>query len=466
MLIEMNIKVKDIIKICEANLVYGNEEEICENFEKDTRQIKKGDIYIGIKGENFDGNTFYEKALENGAKVVILENIEIPKEIEEKYPDRTIIIVKDTIQAIQKLASYKRNMYNIPVIAVTGSVGKTSTKDILASVISKKYKVLKTEGNLNNQIGLPLTILKLKDQTAMVLEMGMSELGEIRTLTKIAKPTLAVITNVGTSHIGTLGSRQNILKAKLEILEGLQKQGTLVINNDNEPLNTWNKQNNTYKVITYGIETKSDITASKIELQEYTSNFIANLKNEKLDIEVPVGGKHFVYNSLCALAVGKLLNISNDEIKIGIKQFELTKNRMDIKKLDNNIIINDCYNANYDSMVAAITYLAKINTKRKIAVLGDMLNLGEYSKELHEKVGEEIVKNKIDILITVGKESKYIQEKAIKQGIMKENTYNFDTNEAAIQQLNKTLKPDDAILIKASNAMNFYEIVEELVKNK
>ncbi len=462
----MNIKVKDIIKICEANLVYGNEEEICENFEKDTRQIKKGDIYIGIKGENFDGNTFYEKALENGAKVVILENIEIPKEIEEKYPDRTIIIVKDTIQAIQKLASYKRNMYNIPVIAVTGSVGKTSTKDILASVISKKYKVLKTEGNLNNQIGLPLTILKLKDQTAMVLEMGMSELGEIRTLTKIAKPTLAVITNVGTSHIGTLGSRQNILKAKLEILEGLQKQGTLVINNDNEPLNTWNKQNNTYKVITYGIETKSDITASKIELQEYTSNFIANLKNEKLDIEVPVGGKHFVYNSLCALAVGKLLNISNDEIKIGIKQFELTKNRMDIKKLDNNIIINDCYNANYDSMVAAITYLAKINTKRKIAVLGDMLNLGEYSKELHEKVGEEIVKNKIDILITVGKESKYIQEKAIKQGIMKENTYNFDTNEAAIQQLNKTLKPDDAILIKASNAMNFYEIVEELVKNK
>ncbi len=357
-------------------------------------------------------------------------------------------------------------MYNIPVIAVTGSVGKTSTKDILASVISKKYKVLKTEGNLNNQIGLPLTILKLKDQTAMVLEMGMSELGEIRTLTKIAKPTLAVITNVGTSHIGTLGSRQNILKAKLEILEGLQKQGTLVINNDNEPLNTWNKQNNTYKVITYGIETKSDITASKIELQEYTSNFIANLKNEKLDIEVPVGGKHFVYNSLCALAVGKLLNISNDEIKIGIKQFELTKNRMDIKKLDNNIIINDCYNANYDSMVAAITYLAKINTKRKIAVLGDMLNLGEYSKELHEKVGEEIVKNKIDILITVGKESKYIQEKAIKQGIMKENTYNFDTNEAAIQQLNKTLKPDDAILIKASNAMNFYEIVEELVKNK
>ena len=168
------IKVKDILKICNAKLIFGNENEVCEEFSKDTRQIKKGDVYIGIKGENFDGNKLYENALENGAKVCILENIEIKSEVQEKFKDRTIILVEDTIKALQKIAEYKRKNYNIPVIAVTGSAGKTSTKDILASIVSKKYNVLKTQGNLNNQIGLPLTILKLKDHTAMVVEMGMN----------------------------------------------------------------------------------------------------------------------------------------------------------------------------------------------------------------------------------------------------------------------------------------------------
>lgn len=170
----MDIKVKDIIKICNAELIYGSEEEICGDFVKDTKEIKQGDVYIGIKGEKFDGSTFFETALENGAKICLLENVEIPQNIQEKYKDRTIIKVDNTIKAIQKLATYKRSMYNIPVVAVTGSVGKTSTKDILASVVQKKYKVLKTQGNLNNHIGLPLTILKLKDEEALVVEMGMS----------------------------------------------------------------------------------------------------------------------------------------------------------------------------------------------------------------------------------------------------------------------------------------------------
>lgn len=170
----MDIKVKDILKICDAKLIFGNLEEICENFSKDTREINTGDVYIGIKGENFDGSTLFEKALENGAKVCILEHTEIKDSIKDKYQDRTVIEVENSIEALQKIAKFKRNMYNIPVVAVTGSVGKTSTKDILASVISKKYKVLKTEGNLNNHIGLPLTILKLKDHKALVVEMGMS----------------------------------------------------------------------------------------------------------------------------------------------------------------------------------------------------------------------------------------------------------------------------------------------------
>ena len=460
----MNIKVKDIIKTCNAKLIFGNTEEICENFSKDTRQIQEGDVYIGIKGENFDGNEFFEKALEQGAKVCILENIEIPEEIKSKYADRTIIQVSNTIKALQQIATYKRSLYNIPVIAVTGSVGKTSTKDMLASVISKKYKVLKTQGNLNNQIGLPLTILKLKDHTAMVVEMGMNQLGEISKLTNIAKPTICVITNVGTSHIANLGSRENILKAKLEILEGMQENGSLVINNDNDMLNQWNKTNNKYNVITFGIENKSDVMATNIELKEYSSQFNAITSNEKLEVEVPVGGKHFVYNGICAIAVGKLLNIESNDILTGIKEFELTKNRMEVKKNKNEVtIINDCYNANYDSMKAAIEYLAKLNNKRKIAVLGDMLELGKYSKELHEKVGEEIVKNKIDILITVGTEAKNIGNKAIELGYKTEKIYSLESTEEAIAKLQEILLPQDAVLIKASNGMHFNKIVEKII---
>ena len=454
------MKVKDILKVTNGKLLAGNENIECENFSKDTRTINEGDIYIGIKGEKFDGSKLWDEALEKGAKAVIIENIEIEKDKLQKYADKAIIKVENTLEALYKLAEYKRSLYDIPVIAITGSVGKTSTKDIIANVVSTKYKTLKTEGNNNNNIGLPMTILKLKDHEALVVEMGMNHFGEISLLTKIAKPTIAVITNIGTSHIGNLGSRENILKAKLEILEGMDKP-ILVINNDNDLLHEWYENNKEkIEIHTIGIENQSEINAKKIKLKEESSEFIALTKQEEVKVNVPVGGTHFVYNSLCAIAIGKLLDISTENITKGISTFELTKKRMDIKKLDNGaIIINDSYNASYESMKASIEFLAKHTGKRKIAVLGDMFELGKYTKELHEKVGKEIVKNKIDVLICSGENSKYIIE-SVKNSSTK--TIYFENKKQIIEKLQKELKNGDVVLVKASNAMKFYEICQKL----
>ena len=367
---------------------------------------------------------------------------------------------------------------------------------MLASVLNEKYNTLKTAGNYNNHIGVPLTIFRLKQEEAMVVEMGMSHLGEIRTLSKIAKPNVCVITNVGTSHIGNLGSRENILKAKLEILEGMQENGTIVINNDNDLLHKWYLENKEkYKIVTYGIENESDYMAENIISKENSSTYM--LKNTEQEIQVPVAGNHFVQNSLCAIAVGSIFNIPLEDIAKGILNFELTEKRMDITTKNNITIISDYYNANYDSMKAALNYLGKVQGKRKIAVLGDMLELGNYSKELHQKVGEEVVKNKIDILITVGEEAKQIAKTAEENTINEENASQkietgklskqkianerkldekstkiekvaqieiCNSNQEAIEIINQIKQEKDCILLKASHGMNFGEILEGITK--
>ena len=455
------MKVKEILNVTKGKMLCGNEELEVENFSKDTRTIQKGDIYIGIKGEKFDGSNFWNQALDAGATAVLISNIQISKEEKEKYKDKTIIQVEDTLEALYEIAKYKRSLYNIPVIAVTGSVGKTSTKDIIASVVSQKYKTLKTEGNNNNNIGLPLTILKLKDHEALVVEMGMNHFGEIRLLTNIAKPTLAVITNIGTSHIGNLGSRENILKAKLEILEGM-KIPRVIINNDNDLLHKWYEENKEkIEIHTYGINNSSDIIAEKIELGEEKSKFVAKTSSEKVNIDVPVGGEHFVYNALCGFMVGKILGLSSKEIQNGISKFELTKKRMDIRVLKNGAtLINDSYNASYESMKASLKYLSSRTDFRKIAVLGDMLELGDFSKELHEKVGEEVANDNIDVLICRGEFAKNIISKANEN--KKTQCILLQNNEEILSKLQEILKEGDVVLIKASNGMKFYEICQKL----
>ena len=460
------MKIKEILQATKGKLIQGNEEEEINEFCRDTRIIKEGDAYIGIKGENFDGNTLWKNAFENGASTVILQGIDFSKENLEKYKNENIIVVEDTIEALADIATYRRMLFgkDFPVIGVTGSVGKTSTKDIIANVVSQKYKTLKTQGNNNNNIGLPFAIFNLKDQEAAVIEMGMNHFGEISKLTKIAKPTISVITNIGTSHIGNLGSRENILKAKLEILEGMDKK-VLVINNDNDLLHKFYLENKDVEIHTYGIENESEVTAENIVLNENESEFVCNIKGEKFNVKVPVGGIHFVYNALCAATVGTLLGLSKEQIENGIKTFELTKKRMDITELKNGVtIINDSYNASFESMQASLKYLSGLNAKRKIAVLGDMFELGEYSKELHEKVGKEVVKNKIDILVCCGDSAKYIVNMAKKEGMPKEKVFYFDNKEQIEKFIRENAQNGDSVLFKASNGMKFFNIVENLIK--
>ena len=438
-----NLTVEDIVRESNGKLILGDKKFICRNFSKDTRIIEEGDIYIAIKGEKFDGNKFWREALEKGAVGVIIDKINCTDDDKRKFENRSL--------------------YNIPVIAITGSVGKTSTKDIVANVVNKKYTTLKTLGNNNNNIGLPFTILKMQNEEAMVLEMGMNHFGEISLLTAIAKPTICVITNIGTSHIGNLGSRENILKAKLEILEGCENP-VVIINNDNDLLHNWYEENkDKLNIKTYGIKEKSDLNAKNIKLESSNSKFDLKLNGKEETINVPVGGEHFILNSLCAAMVGKVLKIDNQKIKEGIESFELTKKRMDITELENGVkVINDAYNASLESMKASLGVLSEFKENRKIAILGDMFELGKYSKELHKKVGEEVIKNKIDILICSGTNSKYIIEKA-REKMKDENVYYLENKEEILEVLKEVIKPGDVVLLKASNGMKFYELAERMI---
>lgn len=458
-----DITIKDILISTEGILITGNENLICKEFSKDTRTIKEGDIYIGIKGENFDGNIFWEKALDNGAMGVIVQDIEFDKKDIERYKNKVIIKVKDTLQALYKLASYKRDIYDVPVIAITGSVGKTSTKDLVANVVAQKYKVCKTIGNNNNNIGMPFTILNApNDAEAFVLEMGMNHLGEIQLLSKIAKPNICIITNIGTAHIGNLGSRENILKAKLEILDGA-KNPYMVINNDNDLLHKWYQENNNMNVKTYGINEKSDMQAKDIQLYENNSEYKIKINNKEEKIRVPVGGEHFVLNSLCAIAVGELLNIENEDIKKGIETFSLTKNRMEVIELKDKIkIINDAYNSSVESVKASLAYMNNLKANRRIAVLGDILETGEFAEKLHRKIGEVVCENNVDILICSGKNAKYIIESARENGFDENNMYYFEDKEEIVDLIKQIIQTEDVILFKASNGMRFFDIVEKL----
>ncbi len=453
--------LKDIYENIDELKIYNEINVEVDFFAIDTRLVRENGVYVGINGENYNGSLFYMEALLKGSVCAIIEDTLLSDE-DVKYLEennKTVIVVKDTVKALGDLAKYKRSIIDIPIIAVTGSAGKTSTKDMIHVILKEKYDAFKTLGNKNNHLGLPLTLLNLKDEEIAVLEMGMNHLGEISYLTNIAKPDIAVITNVGTAHIGNLGSRENILKAKLEILEGLNENGTLIINNDNDLLHEWYLEKPSVNVMTYGIVNESDINPCDIVEEEAESTYFV----DGTLMEVPVAGEHYIYNSLGAVLVGRIFNLSDVEIKNGLSKLELTSNRMEITEKDEIIYINDAYNANYDSVKYGLIHLGSLEN-RKIACLGTMKELGKYSSELHEKLGLVVVDNDIDILITVGEYTDLINKFATSNGLLEENSYHFDKNEDAINLINKIKCEGDAILIKASASCNFLEIVEKVTK--
>ena len=453
------MNLKEVLKNINYIKVY-NEQKI--NFNKvktDTRKIEENDMFVGIKGEKFNGNTFFKEAYLNGASICVLD--EDTDELNEylKNNKKTVIIVRDSIKFLGELAKYKRSKFTGNVIAITGSSGKTSTKDMLGSVLGTKYNVYKTEGNFNNHIGLPLTILNAPiESDYWILEMGMNHLNEISYLSKIAEPNIAVISNVGTSHIGNLGSRKNILKAKLEILDGLKENGLILINNDNDLLSKWAKKNNKkYKIITIGIENISDFNAKNIKLnEEYSETTINNKK-----ITINIGGIHFIYNALMGYALGTICKLKTKEIQEGINKLDLTKNRMNIINKDDIKIINDSYNSNYDSCKYSLKFLGNF-AGRKIAVLGTMKELGKYSKKYHKLLGNIIIEEKIDVLITVGDYSNLINKQAEKLGFDIKNSYHYKNNNDAINKIKEIKQDGNIVLVKASNSMNFKEIIENI----
>lgn len=445
------MKLKEIIKRINGKLICGDSEYICEGFSKDTRNINYGDTYIGIKGEKFDGSMFWKEAIDKGASTVIISDTVDLSGI-ESYAKKNIVLVKDVLESLYEIAKYKRSLYDIPVVAVTGSVGKTSTKDIIANVLSQKYNVHKTEGNYNNNIGLPFTILGLRDENALVLEMGMNHLGEIELLSEIAKPTLSVIVNVGSAHIGNLGSRENILKAKLEILSGMDVK-KVIVNNDNDLLNRWAAGNNeNIEILTFGIDNKSQKMAEDILISEERSIYSCEGIGK---VKIPVTGEHFILNSLASILVGEDLGLNTKEIVSGVEGFQLTKKRMDIDTVYGVKIINDAYNASFESVVAAFKTLDNYKESRKIAVVGDIFELGDHARKIHENIGEEFSKTDIDMMICAGENARYIYERIDSKAYYMEK-------DKIVEKLLSIVKKGDVVLFKASNGMKFYELAEEL----
>ena len=453
------ITLQEILEAVDGKL-YGDVTDLSLTVEKvdtDSRVIHAGSMFLPLEGERFDGHAFINDALEAGAAGCLFA-----RERTSYLPGKFYIKVNSTQRALRDLARWYKSRFDIPFIGVTGSVGKTTTKDMIAAVLGERYKVLKTEGNFNNMIGLPLSILRLNNSYEIcVLEMGMDDVGQIDYLSGIVEPDVAVITNIGDAHIENLGSRENTLKAKSEIFNHLKKGGLAVLNGDDELLATLRGQL-AERTVWCGRSEGCDYRATDIVSDGETYiRCKVDTPNYHCDVEIPALGDHMVYPAMTAGAVGEHFGLTQEEIVRGILHFAPTKMRMNILRRDEGItILNDTYNANPQSMRAAIEVLATGKAKTKIAVLGDMLELGPLAPMLHAGIGELAAKSGIDCLVCAGEMSKHIADAAEAAGMSE--VYWRPNKKEALTVLEQIVKPNCTVLVKASRSMEFEEFVEFL----
>ena len=448
--------LRAIAEACNG-VYYGSEDNLDKevtDITTDSRKVQNGGLFVAICGERTDGHQYIDNCFNDGALCVISE-----KELEGQT--NSYIKVKSSLQALKDMALLYRNNLDIKVVGITGSVGKTSTKETISYVLNKKYKVLKTEGNFNNEIGLPLTVFRLRDEDQIaVLEMGISDFGEMARLTKIAKPDTCVITNIGTCHLENLGDRDGVLKAKTEIFQSMKPNGHIVLNGDDDKLITVREYNGV-KPVFFGLNSERDVYADQIESKGLKGVACRiHLGEDAFDVLVPTPGIHMVYNALAAAAVGRIYGLTIEEIRRGIESLETIRGRFKMIETDKFLVVDDCYNANPMSMKASLDVLHD-GEGRRVAILGDMGELGEDEAALHEGVGIHAATCGIDACVCVGDLAVHIAEAARKAN-PDFPVYYEKTRESLLEHLNDYVQKGDTILVKASHFMKFEEVVKAL----
>ena len=454
------ITIREIVGAVDGSLLGGFDQldQTVTHVFTDSRKPDPGALFIPLVGERFDGHAFINDALEGGAAGCFTQ-----RERESYLPGKFYIKVSSTQKALRDLARWYKKRFSIPVVAITGSVGKTTTKDMVAAVLGERFRVLKTEGNFNNEVGLPLTLLRLnRDHEVCVLEMGMNHFGEIEYLSAIVEPDVAVITNIGDSHIENLGSRENILKAKCEIFTHMDPAKGFVILNGDDPLLTGLRPTLPFETVSVGAAEGLEYRATDVSADgEKCVCCHVTTPGAAFDARIPALGSHMLYPTLTAAAVAEHFGMTGEEIARGILRFAPTKMRMNILKRGEGItVLNDTYNANPQSMRAAVEVLAKTGGGYKIAVLGDMFELGPFAPTLHAGVGTYLAKAGVDCLLAVGELAQHIYQAAQEAGLA--DAYWCRTKEEAEPILGQLVRPDATILVKASRGMAFEEFVDYL----
>lgn len=446
------LNVAQLVEAVHGILLTGDKNAAVSALTTDSRNVPADSLFIPLSGESFDGHAFIAKALEDGAAGCLCA-----VEPEEKTAGKFYIKVEDTRLALKALAGYHRDLFQIPFIQITGSVGKTTTKDMIACVLAEHFSVLKTQGNFNNDIGTPLTLMNLAEEhTAAVIETGMDHFGEIRYLGEIVKPRIAVISNIGDAHIENLGSREGILKAKSEIFENLDSDGIAVLNGDDELLNTVSLPQ---KILRFGTSEHCGMRIKDIEGLG-VEGIRCRLQSEKAEYTVGISspGVHMAYAAAAAAAVGESLGLTSEEITRGASRYVPSGARMRLHRLEGNrLLLDDCYNANPQSMASSLKILAK-NEGKTCAVLGDMGALGDLSEKAHRELGTLCARLNIDCVIAVGEASRFIAEET------GDKAMHFDTVEQALPIIEQAFSSNTCVLVKASHFMKFERITAALTE--